>query len=161
MGMYTTILLGNAEEPKEVQIKTGFDYCDSYSIGEKIAFDPQDWPPGSWLDGVYVGNWADENGKYVEDRVVVIKDGIVLAVELSLACREVAEKYNIQTVAPRELWSEDAWREQEEREARAREKWKALLERSGGNAALAWIQHFRSEESFASKIFIASLKEAE
>lgn len=152
MGMYTTVLLGNAE-PKDVQIKTGYDECRSYSVGDKIEFDPRAWRPGAWIDGAFMGIWGpDENGDYVEDRVVAIKDGVVVGVEVGLTCGEVIEKYDIQTTAPRELWSEDAWREQEEREARARKEWKAHLDKSGGNAALAWIRHVKSKESFLRKV---------
>lgn len=151
MGMFTTILHGG----HEYQIKTGFDYCDTYQVGDTVDWKPDDRWPGSHIDGVY----DDAHCKVW----VVIKDRQVVAVEPRTdnvdtdwhADRPVLEaKYGI-TDPPHDLWPESAWKAQADAEARHQAEYAAWVKIHGDNPAGFYIHKRLQEKSFLSRILPA------
>ena len=148
MGMFTTILL-EGEDKGEIQFKTGYDYCDTYKVGDTINFDPSFWGPGAWIDGAHIG--YDQDGRLV---IVAIKDKTIVAVEtdVDVKCKDIIEKYEIQTKAPRELWSEDQWAALFRLAAEAKKRWEVSLDKHGGDFRSAYLDMMMSEESILSRI---------
>ena len=119
MGMFTSVR--HPQDGHELQIKTGWDSCDWYDVGDEVkwSIDKQFPGSGTLLDGVYRSH---------DDHLIVIKDHIIKAVEnppikhgsvdidaISVKEEQLIEKYDIRPL-PRELWSEELWDERERRE---------------------------------------------
>ena len=72
MGMFTSII--HPVDGRELQIKCGHDSCETYHVGDGVGqYVIEGWPgEGYLLDDVYDS---------YDDDWVIIKDGIVVAVE--------------------------------------------------------------------------------
>jgi len=81
MGLYTTI---NCADGTSMQIKTGFDACKDYSVGDQIE-------ESRCIDGPWLGTRSnpdydrardgdDWDKKYLEDRSVLIIEGKVVGI---------------------------------------------------------------------------------
>ena len=106
MGMFTTIVT----EDDSIQIKTGYDECEYYKIGEPIPWTPRRWSPGYSPDGVYDG-WSE---KGINNVWVIFKDCKPIAVEPmdgeENQYNHLLWKYKIQPPDP-ELWTDAEWAE--------------------------------------------------
>lgn len=135
MGCFTTII--DTRDNKDYQIKCGYDICEIYKLGDKVDQHMIDIYPGEGylLDDVYEGcnypnqdAWVIIKDGYVHDIIPLVKctceedDCICEGIESEYSLRQ---KYNIKNGPARELWSEQAWKEKEEREL----EWKIKAEK--------------------------------
>jgi hypothetical protein len=76
VGLYTRIV---DENNQVVQIKTGFDYCETFSVGQKLSTGELE---GEIPDGIYDGLWDldQEDGEDFFGALVIIHKREVLAV---------------------------------------------------------------------------------
>ena len=118
--MFTTII---APFGKPCQIKTGWDNCDTYKIGDKIPWTPDPLYPGEHIDGIYLGFEKTDN-----DTVVVIKDCTVTAIfprrwdrPTDIQIAMLKKEYGI-TPPDRSLWSEEAWAKKEAHDKEIKER---------------------------------------
>lgn len=102
MGMFTSVL--HPKDGRELQIKSGFDDCDTYKLGDTVDWFVSSYPfSGKLFDGVY-SSYSDLG----PDDWVIIKNHVVVAVEdKELDYDKLYEKYGIQE-PPRDLWSAEA-----------------------------------------------------
>jgi hypothetical protein len=120
MGMFTTIVAPNG---KLCQIKTGWDNCDTYKVGDKISWEPDPRYPGEHIDGIHLGFGKSDN-----DTCAVIKDCVVTAVlprrwdrPTDIQIAMLKKRYGIKP-PDRALWPEEAWTEKEARDKEAKER---------------------------------------
>jgi hypothetical protein len=104
MGMFTRIL--HPDDMRELQIKTGDDDLETYSVGDKVDWHiRKDYPcQGTLLDGAY-DSYSDRG----EDDWVIIRNHQVLCVvprEENLQAQDLEEKYKI-TPYDRNWWTEE------------------------------------------------------
>jgi hypothetical protein len=123
MGMFTTII-----DPtgcgRELQIKCGYDDCDTYHVGDTV--DWKIWPDkpgvGKLLDGVYE-SYSDRG---VDDWVVIREHRIRELVPRDSLLGQVGESglLNYFKIEPfeRRWWTEAAWVRRELEEAKERLK---------------------------------------
>lgn len=122
MGMFTTIIHPN--DGRDLQIKTGWDSCDTYSVGDPVQcfLHREDPGRGTLQDGAYESFGADD-----WDDWVIIKDHKIHAiVPRGEDVHEGTLWKQFELQAPdRSNWTEEAWEEQrvrrEEAEAEAAE----------------------------------------
>ena len=144
MGMYTKIR--HPATGAEIQIKTGYDDCLWYSVGDKVYWTPREAWPGDHIDGAYSG-FMDKSG----DVWVVIKDCTVLAVhdaedlDNEAICMEthLCGLYGIEP-PDSTLWSDEAWERHRERQEAHKKRWEAIEKEAddkglSGNARLAFM----------------------
>lgn len=138
MGLFTSII--HPVDGREIQIKCGWDECETYKVGDNVGQHP--FPnhagEGYLLDDVYHG-WGDA--------FVVVKDGVIAAVVddepaktavraartqpsddeepdfvgIEECCIFLRAKWGVQD-PPREWWPEQAWAAKSEREERWRKE---------------------------------------
>ena len=106
MGMFTRIV--HPVDGRELQIKTGDDDLETYSVGDKVAwhFDPRYPGAGTLLDGAY-----DSCSSKGEDDWVLIRDHHVLCVvplTKGLTYTGLESEYDIEPFR-REWWTEAQW----------------------------------------------------
>lgn len=88
--MFTSIY--HPTKDYDLQIKTGFDYCEWYSVGEPL----RDVSESDDIDGVYFGCAHYPSS----DAWVTIKDQKVLAVDtLDEKAEDLAEKYGVPVIS--------------------------------------------------------------
>ena len=112
MGMFTTIIHPN--DGRDLQIKTGWDSCDIYSVGDTVDWFLSESPgSGTLLDGAY---------ESFEDDWVIIKDHKVHAiVPRGEDVHEGTLWKQFELQAPgRSNWTEEAWEEQRVRREAAK-----------------------------------------
>lgn len=116
MGMYTSV--HHPDDGRELQFHAGNDFCDHYNVGDEVSFVIHRDCAGSGglFDGVY-DTYSDKG----EDDWVIIKDHRVVAVEPreGNSYEDLYAKYGIQE-PEKSLWSDEAWREHDERLAKSR-----------------------------------------
>jgi hypothetical protein len=110
MGMYTSII--HPDDGRELQIKSGWDDCETYHVGDIVEwFVAEDCPrEGKMLDDVY-DSFSDKG----EDDWVVIKDHVVFAViprtENEYGDRQILrDRFGIKDL-PDSEWTDEAWAE--------------------------------------------------
>jgi hypothetical protein len=112
MSTFTTII--HPTDGRELQIKCGWDECETFRLGDEVGqrIYP-DWAgEGYLLDGVY-DSMSYEHG---QDDWVVILGGRIAAFEpKELSYEEVRERHGI-TDPDESLWAEEAWAERRARE---------------------------------------------
>lgn len=114
MGCYTSVV--HPEDGRELQIKCGHDRCMCYKLGDNVGqYVCKDRPKhGYLLDDVY-----DSYSSRGEDDWVIIKDGVIAAVEPRAFEEDgsfnwgaqydaLREKYQIKEY-PDNLWTEEGW----------------------------------------------------
>jgi hypothetical protein len=130
MGMFTTITGGL----HSLQIKCGWDECETYKVGQKVPqrIIPEYPGQGYLLDDVY-----DSYSSQGPDDFVVISNATVI-VEPRRASLRLAEKvgldvytylkqkHNIKEPDPKQ-WSEEAWEKKRQREKEAKEESDAFM----------------------------------
>lgn len=127
MGMFTTIL--DPDKNLSVQIKYGWDTCDTFSVGDTVPWHIlKDWPNQGYLfDDVYLGiGGTPEQGadRSWDDYWVVIKNHIVQKVFILQDgddYSELRDRFKIQD-PPADLWSEEVWEEYRQEQAQARKE---------------------------------------
>jgi hypothetical protein len=119
MGMFTTII---PDEGPTIQIKCGYDDCDTYRMGQVVDYCPDLKRPGRGKlpDDAYLGIVA-EDGDWL-DRWVIIKDHKVHAIRDRI-CLDPPEERSYDRELhdlrvefdvwgfPHQLWSEEQWEE--------------------------------------------------
>jgi hypothetical protein len=118
MGLFTSII--HPEDGRELQIKSGYDDCETYKLNDTVEwFVNSDYPrSGKLLDDVY-DSWSDKG----QDDWVVIKNHKVHAVVPYDPERgyddyhDIREKFQIKDL-PDSEWSEEGWKRKRELEAR-------------------------------------------
>lgn len=163
MGMFTKIR--HPITGAEIQIKTGFDDCMWYSVGDSIDWSPNEYWPGYHIDGAHSG-FMDTDG----DVWVVIKDCVVQAVHevKDLESGDVdggTYLYGLYGIEPPDstLWSDEAWERARVRQEASEKKWKAIEEEADakglkGFARMAFLmavplRERRGFTSFGQKVF--------
>lgn len=144
MGMFTSII--HPVDGRELQIKCGYDDCETYHVGDTVNwYVNKSWPKsGKLLDDVY-----DSYSNNGPDCWVVIKDHIVVAVVSSDRDYDsIKEEYQVKDL-PDSEWPDEAWERQRQLEDSTKEKW-AEYEKS--------ISHLSGKERFAA-IFAYPLRQ--
>lgn len=107
MGMYTSIT--HPRGGRELQIKTGYDVCDTYKIGDKVNYTihKDSFGHGGIFDGVY-DSYSDRG----PDDWVIIKGHKVVAVR---SCKrnkyqDLVKQYKIRKPS-KNLWTKKAYTE--------------------------------------------------
>lgn len=120
MGMFTRII--HPKDGRELQIKSGYDDCETYHVGDTVSwYINKSWPrTGKLLDDVYDS---------YDDDWVVIKDHVVVAVVDREAgdYNSLRERFEIQDI-PDSAWPEEAWIKQREAENRHEKEYSEFLE---------------------------------
>lgn len=143
MGMFTSIV--HPDDLRELQIKTGWDYCDTYRVGDMIPWTPDPVDPGTHIDGAYV-SYSDKG----PDDWVIIKGGRIIAVEPRHeddTWQALEAKHGIQPPDPA-LWTEQQWQAKRDRET-------AWAEKTKGMSDIDILAMLMKGPSFASQIFPA------
>ena len=153
MGMFTSIM----HEGKESQIKTGYDYCEYYKLGDVIPWTPAPHWPGSGIDGIHDSWTIKGRGPWV-----IIQNSTVVAIEpAETLYTDLEAKYSIQLPA-RDLWTEEQWAAKAQREADADQRYKEWCEThnydpKGAEAPHGYFMHCKlNEKSFARQILPAT-----
>lgn len=137
MGMFSTVI----HQDRSYQFKTGFDYCQTFAVGDRIPWQPDPRWPGSHIDGVHDGYGDSESVR------VVVCDHRVVAVEpWSEDPEALRERYNIQD-PDRGLWSEEQWEAKTRREQEAKEQYQEWLERNPGGTPVGYFVHCKLQET--------------
>jgi len=130
--MFTSII--DPVDGKELQIKCGYDDCETYHVGDYVNwYINKSYPrSGKLLDDVYdsyEGSW------------VVIKDHIVVAVlpESSGDYNSIKEKFQVQDL-PDSEWPEKSWIKYRELEEKYKKEYDEYLQS---------ISHLSGHEKFA------------
>lgn len=129
MGMFTSIV----HEGRDYQIKTGWDYCDFYEVGETIPWQPDENLPGYHIDDVYVGEGATNRAlvaivnQAVAEVFLLTSDDHRILEELVVALKR---KHGI-TEPDRSLWSDEAWEADAKRKEANEAKYQAWLAENG------------------------------
>lgn len=127
MGMFTTIL--DPAQNLSVQIKCGWDTCETFSVGDTVPWEIiKDWPnQGYLLDDAYLGIGGtpeQDDACSWDDYWVVIKNHVVQEVFLYKEgdwYPELRERYQIQD-PPEDLWTEEVWGSYREELARRKKE---------------------------------------
>lgn len=129
MGMYTSIR--HPADGRELQIKTGKDDCNWYSLGDVVAWSVEvDHPRvGTLLDGAYRAH---------DDSWVIIKDHKVHDVveDTAETTEESLLKHYAIEALPDSAWTEEGWARKKEREEAYRIEYQAFLKANKGLTAM-------------------------
>jgi hypothetical protein len=142
MGMYTSII--HPDDGRELQIKSGWDDCETYHVGDIVEwFIDKDAPKeGKLLDDVY-SSYSDKG----DDDWVVIKDHQVLTL-IPRTKNEygdhqiLRDRFGIKDL-PDSEWSDEAWAEKIEQE----KQWEKEDEEFQKS-----IEHFSDNEKFIAQL---------
>ncbi len=137
MSSFTTVIANGID----IQFKTGGDNCDTYNVGDVVAWwvDPNYVGKAGLLDGVYDGYSGDAGagtwGNWwvcIHDHRIVevvewlsspeITDGVERVAMHVQQREELRQKYGIPEEQPRELWTPAAWEQHDESEELSREQ---------------------------------------
>lgn len=152
MGMFTSIM----HEGEELQIKTGYDQCEYYKLGDVIPWTPDPYWPGSDIDGIHESYTLKGRGPWV-----IIQNSFVVAIEpVEMLYEDLAAKYDIQPPA-RYLWTEEQWAAKAQREADAEARYQKWCKDTRSDPTTAWPIYYLhcklNEKSFAYQIFPATM----
>jgi hypothetical protein len=151
--MFTSIM----HEREELQIKTGYDYCQYYKLGDVIPWTPDHHWPGSAIDGIHDSWTIKGRGPWV-----IIQNSTVVAIEpAETLYTDLEAKYVIQPPA-RDLWTEEQWAAKAQCEADADQRYKEWCEThnydpNGPEAPFRYFMHCKlNEKSFVHQILPAT-----
>jgi len=117
MGMFTSII--HPKDGHELQIKTGWDDCDTYHVGDTVPFKivTDIFESGGIFDDVY-----DSYSKSGRDDWVIIKNHKIVAVR-SKRCKyiDLKKQYKIRKLN-KNLWTKKAYEEYKLQQKKFREE---------------------------------------
>lgn len=132
MGMFTSII--HPVDGRELQIKCGYDDCDTYHVGDTVDwYINRSYPrSGKLLDDVY---------QSYDDTWVVIKDHVVAAVLDKDAgdYYSIKEKFQVKDL-PDSEWPEESWIKYRKQQEESKKEWDDYLKS---------IEHLSGKERFA------------
>jgi len=147
--MFSTVVY----DGKEFQFKTGYDDCDTFRVGETIAWTPDPFWPGSHIDGVHSACHDIRQ----PDWWVIVKDCVIVAVEPPVDLddyKRLYEKYGITKPDPR-LWTKEQWKAKRKREKKAKADYKAWAKVHGDNPIVYYVHCKMNEKSIIDQILPA------
>ena len=157
MGMYTSII--HPKYSRELQIKTGFDDCERYHIGDTVRFyvNKDIFGYGGIFDGVY-----DSMSNKGDDDWVIIKDHKIIAIRSRKRNKyqDLIKQYKIKKPS-KKLWTERAYQKHKIQQAKFREenrKFNASIKHLPPNERFAAIlgrpiKEMMKRQGFARRVF--------